>query len=42
MSLGYNGHGMVSAFTAGRHVAELIAKVEVTCPGMELYSPDRI
>ena len=41
MSLGYMGHGMVSCFTSGRHVVELIVGKEPTLPGMVLYSPDR-
>ena len=42
LSLGYNGNGMVNAFSCGRHVAELIAGSDISQPLIsEAYSPDR-
>ena len=42
VSVGYTGQGMVKAFSCGRHIAELIGKVKLSCPLIdEQYSPDR-
>ena len=42
LSLGYNGNGMVKAFSCGRHISELIAGLPLSCPLIsEQYSPDR-
>ena len=42
ISLGYTGSGMIKAFSCGRHIAELIAGKELSCPDIsEYYSPYR-
>jgi glycine/D-amino acid oxidase-like deaminating enzyme len=42
VALGYNGHGMVRAFSCGRHVAELITGAPVSCPDIATaFNPDR-
>ena len=39
MSLGYGGTGMVKAFSCGRHIAEQIANIPLTCPLIDNWSP---
>jgi glycine/D-amino acid oxidase-like deaminating enzyme len=35
LSVGYSGHGMVRAFSCGRHIAEQITKSNLTCPEID-------
>jgi glycine/D-amino acid oxidase-like deaminating enzyme len=40
---GYSGHGMVRAFSCGRHVAEQLLGLTLSCPEIdEVFSPERI
>jgi len=42
LSVGYSGHGMVRAFSCGRHIAEKITQKPLTCPEIDIvFSPDR-
>jgi len=42
LSIGFGGHGMVRAFSCGKHIAELICGVPVSLPVIsQVFNPNR-